>query len=1007
MDLLNSSNSKDLKSSKSRNKSDSNVFNPLDVKEKTSQKSVLKDKKSNKDKNTTKAIGNFTANLSNYHTLPTLNVDSGIVPLESFKINLNPADPKIYKRVLDNCNFEAEVIHNLKKYVQTIQFNGFGKSFISKLPESDQNAVVVVDNILAEHSEIKSYFKKLLKQCSSSVNYTDRRLSLLISSFIEKGELALYSITGVLKIANPKAILDVTGTVAYQKVDNEFDEEFYQTYVLHKFVPSLTAIEKYSNQIEEKEYTLNVFNNFIFEKDEIRVFLNLDIDVAYYVNTIKNRDKILGRIQFNSNKATLIPDNKNYKHLEFIFENSQAIGEAKMGDIVICNITKRIVQKKSKDYGFVVEVAQVLGDFDRLDVLIKMAIERSAIPHEWNEKVQKQVANIPDEVLENEKQNRVDLRKLPLVTIDGEDARDFDDAVYCKKETGGFRLYVAIADVSNYVRPSTPLDKEAQSRGNSVYFPNYVVPMLPEKLSNGLCSLNPYVDRLCMVCEVFVSKDGSLGEYKFYPAVMNSHARFTYTEVSSILAGNKPSSQDFEPLIPDLNNLYDLFKALKQARTNRGGIEFETEESTFVFDENLNIADIVPVKRNDAHMMIEECMIAANVCAAKFVEANKGYTLFRVHAKPSATKLATFRQYIAESGLTLEGGDEPTSIDYANFVRSTENHPNQKMLLTMMLRSMSLAEYTPENGGHFGLALGQYAHFTSPIRRYPDLQLHREIKYILGKQGFIDEVNNVRFDVDTMNKIGAKVYFVEELETLGEKCNTTERRADKVTGEVAQSLKAKFISQFIGEVFHVVVSNVTSFGLFVNLEKFNISGLVHITSFKQYFSYDSENGTLYSDSTTYKAGDSLYVRLVDVDVLSGHIVFEPVNTKVKSNPFDNFKGCASINNGVVNSIIRNSLLKWEDLKEQEEQNNSSTDEEVIYNDTKSELGISNVTTEKVLKSFKAKAPKVKSVATSENKKRRIQKLNLLKKQIPKKLLVNEKKLPRKSLMLSQKRLIRI
>lgn len=803
---------------------------------------------------------------------------------------------------------------------------------------------------------------KFLVNSGSRRSFTITKIVEAVYELITSEELSVFRMPKYIVFAPESDIVELEGQVAFA-----YHEEKIIDWVSRSFTTEFVPDSSYNEELEKKrhkdeakaftladKYRLYVPSNEVFHGDLVRVLLNKKANIAYLKTIVQEHNMVLGRIVRTSSGYELTPDDVKLTNIRYVFQEDSDIGEAKMGSVVICQIVKRHVKRLV----YKVVVAEVLGEFERLDIQIKMAISRSGLPYEWNDRVRKQVAKISDEVHEKDKKKRVDLRDLPLVTIDGEDARDFDDAVCCKKEGSGYRLYVAIADVSYYVRTGTPLDNEARHRGNSVYFPNYVVPMLPEKLSNGLCSLNPLVDRLCMVCEVFVGSDGTLGDYSFYPAVMNSHARFTYTEVASILAGNKPTNPDYEPLVPALNNLYDLYKALKQSRTNRGAIEFESEEVRFVFDENLNIADILPVARNDAHMLIEECMIAANVCAAKFVEDHKGETLFRVHARPSETKLQAFRAFLAPMGLSLAGGNTPTSADYAEFVRSIGNHPNKKIILVMMLRSMSLAEYTPDNGGHFGLSLGQYAHFTSPIRRYPDLQLHREIKFLLGRIG---QAGGVAFSDKNAESMGSKQYTYEELETLGESCNTTERRADKVTGEVEAALKARFITQFQGMMLPGVVTNVTNFGLFVTIERFKITGLVHVSSLsKDYFEFDSNNCMLIGANTgvRYKLGDKVNVIIDTVETESGHIGMllqksATTGTKRKNaghkaepvNALEQYVGGEAVDNQEINTIIRTSMARWDNISE------APTD-----------LGVMTVTGRRELESY---VPKVKSRKKSE------------------------------------------
>jgi len=453
-------------------------------------------------------------------------------------------------------------------------------------------------------------------------------------------------------------------------------------------------------------------------------------------------------------------------------------------------------------------------------------------------------------------------------------SRDFDDAVYCQPEpSGGWRLWVAIADVSYYVRHGTALDDEAISRGNSVYFPSQVIPMLPEKLSNGLCSLNPDVDRLCMVCEMTISSIGELVESQFYSAVMRSHARFTYSKVATILDTNQNESDEkevnegkalreqYSALVPDLENLKSMYLALSDARTKRGAIAFETEESLFLFNNDKKIESVVPLIRNDAHKIIEECMILANVSTAKFIEKHNKPGLFRVHDKPSEEKYNNFVTYLSELGITLPSRDEPEPRDYCDILTKVADRPDQELIQTMLLRSMRQAVYQSDNLGHFGLALESYSHFTSPIRRYPDLVVHRVIKSILLKEAQNKQQNEAN--------VGAYDYKLEDIIELGEHCSMTERRADEATRDVSDWLKCEFMQDHVGDSFNGVISTVTNFGLFVRLHNLHIEGLVHITSLgKDYYHYDDVRMCLTGENSgvKYRVGDVVTVQVAAVNL---------------------------------------------------------------------------------------------------------------------------------------------
>ncbi|KKM25888.1 hypothetical protein LCGC14_1590450, partial [marine sediment metagenome] len=440
------------------------------------------------------------------------------------------------------------------------------------------------------------------------------------------------------------------------------------------------------------------------------------------------------------------------------------------------------------------------------------------------------------------------------ITIDGEDARDFDDAVHAEKlKSGSWRLWVAIADVSSYVQPKTPLDKDAQERATSVYFPSQVIPMLPEALSNGLCSLNPDVDRLCMVCEMVVNPEGKLESHKFHQAVMNSKARLTYNKVAAILVdGDKALREQYAAVLPGLETMYDLFKAMLKAREERGAIDFEMTETQFIFDENRKLKTIEPRERNDAHRLIEEFMVAANVSAAQFILKHELPALFRVHETPAEEKLASLREFLGELGLTLGGGDEPQPEHYASLLRNAHKRPDAHLIQTVMLRSLKQAVYSPDNVGHFGLSLEAYAHFTSPIRRYPDLQVHRAIRHIISRK-----------------KKSTWPATHDEMVKLGEHCSMASRRADEATRDVSDWLKCEFMQERVGEVHEGVISGVTSFGIFVELSDMYIEGLVHVTSLKNdYYQFDAAGHRLMGERTrkVYRLGDKVDVKVMRVDL---------------------------------------------------------------------------------------------------------------------------------------------
>ncbi len=566
---------------------------------------------------------------------------------------------------------------------------------------------------------------------------------------------------------------------------------------------------------------------------------------------------IVGRFYVEHNVACVVPDDARIK--QDIVIDPKAKNGARHGQMVVINI----VQRPTRRANAVAEVVEVLGDHMAPGMEIEIALREHDLPHQFSPEVLEEVSSLADEVDESAKTGRVDLRDLPLVTIDGEDARDFDDAVYCeKKKSGGWRLWVAIADVSYYVRPGTALDEEAIARGNSVYFPSQVIPMLPEKLSNGLCSLNPDVDRLCMVCEMTISGAGKLSGSKFYPAVMRSHARFTYTKVAAILGTNdiEPDQalrEQYKKLVPDLEELNTMYIALSAARAQRGAIAFETEESRFIFNSDRKIEAIEGVVRNDAHKIIEECMILANVATAKFVEKHKMPGLFRVHDKPSEEKYNNFVSYLAELGIELPKKEQPDPADYGEILAKVANRPDKELIQTMLLRSMRQAVYQSDNLGHFGLALESYSHFTSPIRRYPDLVIHRVLKAILEGQ----ENNPVN--------VGCYSYPVEAVIELGEHCSMTERRADDATRDVSDWLKCEYMQDHVGDTFTGVISTVTNFGMFVRLNELHIEGLVHITSLgRDYYHYDDVRMCLTGEKTgvKYHVGDVIEVQVAAVNL---------------------------------------------------------------------------------------------------------------------------------------------
>ena len=564
-------------------------------------------------------------------------------------------------------------------------------------------------------------------------------------------------------------------------------------------------------------------------------------------------------------------------------------GKARAGQVVSVELLEQ-PGRFQKPTGRIVEV---LGELDDPGMEIEIAVRKFGVPHVFSPPALKQAARLPNEVVAADLANRVDLRDVPLVTIDGEDARDFDDAVYCEPvkvgAARGYRLLVAIADVSHYVKPNDALDLDAIERSTSVYFPRRVIPMLPEKLSNGLCSLNPAVDRCTLVCDMVVTEDGEVTAYQFYPAVMHSAARLTYNQVADILASTDGEEAQKRPaIVPHLLNLNQAFRALLKARQERGAIDFETTETYIVCNALGKIEKIIPRTRNDAHRLIEECMLAANVCAADFLLRHKHPGTFRVHAVPTEEKLNQLRTFLKQVGLNLGGGSKPTARDYAAVMQQIRERPDAALLQTMLLRSMQQAVYSPDNVGHFGLAYEAYAHFTSPIRRYPDLLTHRAIKAILlGKRyepkgielGKLNTTqSNAARKQAAKDKAEGKPQKSEKdltiWDALGVHCSANERRADEASRDVENWLKCFFMQDKIGEEFTGTVAGVTTFGIFVQLDELFVEGLVHITELgADYFQYDEARHELRGERTgqRYQLTDRVTVKVARVDLESRKI----------------------------------------------------------------------------------------------------------------------------------------
>jgi len=601
----------------------------------------------------------------------------------------------------------------------------------------------------------------------------------------------------------------------------------------------------------------------------------------------RRKSPLIGRLLHEGGAWLVAPEDRRYGQDILIAKNATANAEA--GQIVSVELTEP-PSMFSQPVGRVVEV---LGEIDDPGMEIEIAVRKYEVPHRFSPEALAQAAALPDKLRPADLKHRIDLTDVALVTIDGEDARDFDDAVYCEpmpaagkgkaKRPAGWRLIVAIADVSHYVRPGEPLDDDAYERATSVYFPRRVIPMLPEKLSNGLCSLNPDVDRLCMVCDMVVATNGDIEGYQFYPAVMHSKARFTYTEVAAILANTRgPEAARRAALVPHLIDLHEVFRALQKQRAKRGAVEFETTETQIVCDDNGRIERIIPRTRNDAHRVIEEAMLAANVCAADFIASHKHPALYRVHEGPTPEKRTTLANYLKALGLNLPLSEEPTPAEFQAIADATKDRPDSLQIHTMLLRSMQQAIYTAANSGHFGLSYEAYTHFTSPIRRYPDLLVHRVIKALLHNKRYHIDTGKLE-DAPVVRKGGkppkAREQEAEQWESAGAHCSTNERRADEASRDVQAWLKCRFMRDKLGEEFAGTVTAATSFGLFVQLDELFVEGLLHISELGgEYWRFDETRQELRGERTgiRYGAGSKLRVQVSRVDLDARKIDFRMV-----------------------------------------------------------------------------------------------------------------------------------
>ena len=571
----------------------------------------------------------------------------------------------------------------------------------------------------------------------------------------------------------------------------------------------------------------------------------------------RNTHEVAGRYVEEHGVSFVQPDNSRIAHTVLVPAAER--NGARPGQMVVAELTQQ-PDKQSEPIG---RVTRILGERHAPGMEVELAVHAHGLPHDWPLDVQREMRAFDESVPEASKQGRLDLRNTPLVTIDGEDARDFDDAVYCERKGAGFRLVVAIADVSHYVQPGSALDHEARNRGTSVYFPDRVIPMLPEVLSNGLCSINPEVDRLCMVCDMRVSAEGNISQAHFYEGLMRSAARFTYTRVAGILVDkDEKLRREYAQLVSQLENLYGVYHALAKARAKRGAIDFDSIETRVIFGEDRKVAAIKPLVRNDAHRLIEECMIAANVEAARFLEKHQIPALYRVHASPDADGLKELRIFLGTLGLSLGGGQKPDAMHYARLLDKVKGRPDKALIQTVLLRSLSQAVYSPVNVGHFGLSLSHYAHFTSPIRRYPDLLVHRAIRHVLRG----GSAKNFQ-------------YSVTQMENLGSHCSMTERRADEATRDAMDWLKAEYMQDKLGEEFDGLITGVLPFGLFVQLKDLYVEGLVHVTSLpSDYYSHDPVGHRMVGERSgrIYRLTDPIRVRVSNVNLEEHKIDFEPM-----------------------------------------------------------------------------------------------------------------------------------
>ncbi|HYG43197.1 MAG TPA: ribonuclease R, partial [Bordetella sp.] len=591
------------------------------------------------------------------------------------------------------------------------------------------------------------------------------------------------------------------------------------------------------------------------------------------VEVIERRtNKLVGRFLHEHGLSIVVPEDQRIKH-DILIPPGDTNG-AQHGQVVAVQIMEQPT-RHTQPLG---RVAEVLGEIDDPGMEIEIAVRKFDVPVEFSEAAAKQAARLPDTVRKSDLKDRIDLRDVPLITIDGEDARDFDDAVYCEpvelgsgqRKRPAWRLLVAIADVSHYVTPDDSLDDDALERGTSVYFPRRVIPMLPESLSNGLCSLNPQVDRLVLVCDMVIpasgAKAGTITAYQFYNAVMHSHARTTYTQIwEALQQPGGPVAHALGEVMPHVRHLHELYQLLVQQRKKRGAIDFDTIETKIVCNELGRIEQIVGVVRNDAHKLIEESMLAANTCAADFMSRSKHPGLYRIHEGPTPERLTSLREFLRTMGLSMGGGEAPTAKDYGEFLDSVRSRPDFQLLQTMCLRSMQQAIYSPDNVGHFGLAYPAYSHFTSPIRRYPDLLTHRVIKALLAGRRYVPGLEDQPLVIGRTQREHEHATW----EKLGLLLSASERRADEASRDVEAWLKCWFVKERVGEDFSGTVTGVASFGVFVTLDTLHVEGLVHVSELGgEYFQFNEALHELRGERTgmRYRLTDKVQVQVARVDL---------------------------------------------------------------------------------------------------------------------------------------------